>query len=178
MRLIVFIILVLCISSCSAVFEVTEKPTDYSVVIENREVCGVIFSADAECFLCYIDTNRFTPTLLEIQLAEEILKNNIKEVNNPIINQGYDCPLIHKKLNHYRRQYFGYYDKNGDKILYLTFNWDRYTLLDRIRGYYKDESDSWKRTREMVLDGCSYHWEIKINLNSGKLFALYINGSA
>ena len=58
------------------------------------------------------------------------------------MNQVDNCPVINKKLKPYRRQYFGYIDSNGDKIIYVTFNWDRYSIFDRIRGYYKDESEN------------------------------------
>lgn len=94
------------------------------------------------------------------------------------MNQVGNCPIIHKNLKSYRRQYFGYIDGSGNKIIYATFNWDRYSLLDRLRGTYKDESENWKKEREMVLDGCSFHWEIKINLDTKELFDLGVNGLA
>src|SRR5690606_25875838 len=74
--------------------------------------------------------------------------------------------------------YFGYIDSSGKKIIYITFNWDRYSIFDRLRGYYKDESENWKKEKEMILDGCSYHWEIKINLDTEEVFELGVNGVA
>lgn len=32
------------------------------------------------------------------------------------------------------------------------------------------------KERIIVLDGCSRHWQIKINLDTGELFELRING--
>ena len=155
-----------------------EQPTDYSTVIEKGRVTGVVFKENGNCFLCLQDKERFTPTIDDIEKAERILKKNLKAVNESRMNQFDNCPVIHKNLKSYRRQYFGYIDDNGNKIIYATFNWDRYSLFDRLRGYYRDESENWKKDKEMVLDGCSYHWEIKINLDNEKLFDLGINGVA
>ena len=162
--------------SCSSTFKIVEEPTNYSSVIEKGRVTGVIFKENGDCFLCLQDKERFTPTIAEIEKAEQILKKKLKTVNGQRMNQIDNCPIIHKKLTSYRRQYFGYIENNGNKIIYTTFNWDRYTLFDRLRGYYKDENENWKKEKEMVLDGCSYHWEISINLNTEELFELSVNG--
>lgn len=164
--------------SCKSTYKIIEKPTDYSTVIKKGRVTGVLFKENGTCFLCLQDKKRFTPTIEEIEKAELILKKNLKCINQTRVNQVDNCPIIHKKLKSYRRQYFGYIDNNGDKIIYITFNWDRYTLRDRLRGYSRDENENWKIEKEMVLDGCSYHWEIKINLNKEELFELGINGIA
>ncbi|CAM4356552.1 hypothetical protein [Gillisia limnaea] len=176
MRKIIIILILFLLVSCKPTFETVEKPTDYSTVIEKGRVTGVIFSENGICFLCLGDKERFTPTIDDIEKAENILKRNLQTINNQLINQVHNCPIIHKNLNSYRRQYFGYIGSDGSKIIYATFNWDRYTLMDRIKGYHKDESDNWKKEKEMVLDGCSYHWEIKINLDVEELFELDING--
>lgn len=162
--------------SCKSTFEIVENPTDYSTIIKKGRVTAVIFKENATCFLCLQDKNRFTPTIEEIEKAEFILKNKLKTHNQTRLNQVSDCPIIHKNLKSYRRQYFGYIDNNGNKIIYLTFNWDRYTLFDRLRGYHKNESENWKKEIEMDLGGCSYHWEIKINLDTEEIFELEING--
>ena len=164
--------------SCSSTYKIVEQPTEYSTIIEKGRVTGVIFKENGDCFLCLQEKERFTPTIDDIQTAERILKENLAKANESRMNQFDKCPVIHRKLKSYRRQYFGYFDSNGHKIIYATFNWDRYSIFDGLRGYYKDESENWKKEKEMVLDGCSYHWEIKINLNTEKLFELGVNGSA
>ena len=177
-RLAITILLLSFLLSCKSTFEIVEKPTDYSTVVEKGRVTGVVFSKNGSCFLCLQDKERYTPTLDDIEKAETILKNWIKSENSRLANQIGNCPIIHNNLKNYRRQYFGYIDNSGNKIIYTTFNWDRYTLLDRLRGYSKDESENWKKEKEMVLDGCSYHWEIKINLDTEELFDLGVNGIA
>jgi hypothetical protein len=56
-------------------------------------------------------------------------------------------------------------DGNGDRILYINCFWDK--KID----YFLD-------LPVIVLDGGSYYWEVKFNLDKGKLFELYINGYA
>lgn len=170
--------ILLTLLSCKSTFEIVEKPTDYSIVIEKGRVRGVVFSKDGSCFLCLQDKERFTPTIDQIEKAEAILKQNLEQANSQLINQVDNCPIIHNNLKNYRRQYFGYIDSEGNKVIYATFNWERFTLLDRIRGNSKDDSAQWKIKKEMVLDGCSHHWEIKINLDTEELFDLGVNGLA
>ena len=178
MRQLTTLFILFIIVSCKSTFKIVEQPTEYSTVIEKGRITGVIFKENSNCFLCLQARERFTPTIDEIEKAEQILKQKLEKVNSQKINQVDNCPIIHKNLKSYRRQYFGYVDSSGDKIIYVTFNWDRYTLLNRIRGYPKDENENWKKEKELVLDGCSYHWEIKINLNTEELFDLKVNGIA
>jgi hypothetical protein len=75
----------------------------------------------------YIDLipgKRFTPTRQEIDLAESILLIDLKTLNKDLFNQS-STPVIHKKLNKYKRQYFGYIDNNGDSILLINCFWFR-----------------------------------------------------
>jgi hypothetical protein len=107
--------------------------------------------------MCLQNTKRFSPNLTEIKIAEKILYKNIRKINYRKINQGSGCPLIHSNLNKYRRQYFGYYNDENEKIIYITFNKNRLSLIEKIKGFQKDESENWKKERETVFDGCSNH---------------------
>ena len=176
MKKIILIFSVLFLISCDSTFKVVEESSEYSTLIKRGRVRGVIFNENSECFMCFHNENRFTPTLEEILKSEQILKDKLKETNKTRINQFDNCPRIDKKLNSYRRQYFGYIDTDGDKIIYTTFNWDRYSIFDKLKGYSKDKSEKWKTTKEIINDGCSYHWEIKINITTKELFDLEVNG--
>lgn len=164
------------LASCSSTFKVVEAPTEYTTVVEKGRTTGIIFSEDYLCFVCFDDRERFTPTLADINTAERILNEQLESLNGALESQYGRCPVIHENLKWYRRQYFGYIDENDQRILFISFDWNRYTLYDQFRGYHKDESDDWKRERIVVLDGCSRHWQIKINLETEELFELRING--
>lgn len=172
------LILIFCIQlfSCNSIFKVIEKPTDYSVIIKRRQIIGANFSEKGNCFMCLQNIKRFSPSLDEIKIAENILRKNLKKINKKKINQGDGCLVIHNNLNKYRRQYFGYYNEKNEKIIYATFNKNKLTLIEKIKGFQIDDSENWKKEKETVLDGCSNYWEIKINLTDKRLFELGING--
>ena len=67
--------------SCTSTFKIVEQPTDYSTVIKKGRVTGVIFKENGNCFLCLQDKQRFTPTIDDIQKAEQILEENLEKVN-------------------------------------------------------------------------------------------------
>ena len=176
MKKLFILILTTILFSCNSNFKVIEKPTEYSEVIKRREIIGALFSEKGECFMCLQNTKRFSPNLTEIKIAEKFLYKNIREINYRKINQGSGCPIIHNNLNKYRRQYFGYYNDENEKIIYITFNKNRLSLIEKIKGFQKDESENWKKERETVFDGCSNHWELKVNLTKKTLFEFGVNG--
>lgn len=116
----------------------------------------------------YIDMipgERFTPTKQDIDKAEVALNRDLKTLNRQNLNQT-STPVIHKKLRKYKRQYFGYIDKNGERILLINCFWD------------KESERNWINNRVVVLDGGSYYWNVKYNIDKDKLFDLQINGYA
>lgn len=162
--------------SCNSELKMIEKPTEYSEIIKFRQIIGAKFSENGDCFMCLQNFKRFTPSLEEIKNAENILCKNIRKTNSKKINQGHGCPIIHKNLNIYRRQYFGYFNEKNEKVIYVTFNKNKLKLIEKIKGFQKDESDNWKKEKEIWFDGCSNHWEIKINLTTKTLFEFGVNG--
>lgn len=114
-----------------------------------------------------IGGQRFTPTRQDIDKAEFALLTDLKTLNKDLINQT-STPVIHKNLKKYKRQYFGYIDQNGDRILLINCFWSRDI----------DLSERWLKDRIVVLDGGSYYWSVKFNLDKKQLFDLDINGYA
>ena len=173
---------ILIINSCSVyktetcIGKIGNKDYQNTVIKTNRYE-GVIFSKD------YIDLlnnfeNRYTPTINEIDSAEIILRKGIKGINKNRPNQIGNCPVIQRKLRKYKRQYFGYIDNNGDKIIFINCFWDKdgfSGFLDRVL-YKEPVDDKWKTEEKFVLDGCSYFWSIKVNLTKKILFEFGVNG--
>lgn len=112
--------------------------------------------------------NRFSPQQEDVLKAEELLKEQIAGINKDLINQTGKCPIVHKKLSKYKRQYIGVITESGDKVVWINFIWgkDKDTLLNLDKEII------------IVLDGCSYYWNVKVNLTKEKLVDLSINGSA
>ena len=111
--------------------------------------------------------NKFIPTLFEIDSAEIFLRKGIKEININRPNQFGNCPIIHKHLRKYLRQYFGRIE-NGEKIILINCLWANDFLIKN--------NGNWKKEEQIVMDGCSYYWSIKVNLNTKTLFDFKVNG--
>jgi hypothetical protein len=120
-------------------------------------------------------TKRWTPNKDDIELAEGILKEQIKKINKDRINQQDNCPIIHRHLNDYFRQYVGITNDKGQRIIHINFSWDKFTLKDRIVGNSDSRLD-FKSDYSFVFDGCSYYWGINVNLDENKLTDLGVNG--
>jgi hypothetical protein len=110
----------------------------------------------------------FTPTREDIVKAELALKERLKEINYALTNQS-STPVIHENLKKYSRQYFGYINESGQRILLLNSFW-----TSRLADY----QNSWLHGIIMVFDGGSYFWNIKYNLDTDELFELMVNGYA
>lgn len=112
---------------------------------------------------------RYTPTYQDIKKAEEILNEQLEGINVPLAEQGMrGCPVIHKNLHRYGRQYVGYIDNEGNRVVWLNF-------------IIKKDKESLKNLDKevvVVLDGCSQYWNVKVNLDKSELFDLRVNGIA
>lgn len=100
----------------------------------------------------------------DLVMAEQLLKKNLKSLNEKKINQGKGCPNINKKLCKYYRQYFGFKNKNGESIIWINLFWNK-SLIKQAQTEIIS-----------VHDGCSYYWNIEVNLSKGILSNLNING--
>jgi hypothetical protein len=108
---------------------------------------------------------RFTPTKAEVDQAEKALNTQLKGLNTDKLNQ-YDTPVIDKNLKKYKRQYFGYINTKGERILFINCFWKK----------DKDDAQLWLRERIRLLDGGSYYWNIKFRIEKNELFDLDVNG--
>lgn len=138
-----------------------------SCFIKGKGFEGYIFSSDHFVFVD-VKGQRYRPDEKDINAAERLLKENLKSVNTPLINQdSKGCPVIHKNIKKYVRQYVGVINENGDKVLWVNFVWksdaDRKRLSEDI---------------ETVLDGCSHYWNVKINIDEEIVYDLRVNGEA
>ena len=131
-----------------------------------KEYEGYIF--DATHFVMVSDQqqkNRYTPSTDDVSAAEKLLKKNLQSINKNRINQIGSCPVIDKKLKKYKRQYVGFINDKGEKILWINFVWDKRLTESEL----SEDIIS-------VKDGCSYYWNIKINVTTNNIFELKING--
>ncbi len=178
--LIIIAVLALLVS-CRTTIETFQTSDVNKIGVKSNKFRGTIFTNSYQADKLFIDKadslNRFTPTEKDIANAESILKEQIRETNKNRINQFSKRQHIDKNLNKYFRQYVGFIDKNGDRTIHINFHWDRFTLMERSKGYWDHRLD-YTSDYSVVFDGGSRYWSANVNLTSGKLYGLSVNGLA
>lgn len=173
MRWIYCAILLLVISKSQAQkISYSEKRATSFTYVKGNGFEGVIFSKDFVFPFLENESGdkRFTPTNEEIEIAENILNKNLQSVNVLQTNQGDGKgPVIHEGLKQFVRQYFGYYNATGEKIIYIS------CLFKANYNHTSKQTPNWLKGAVIVLNGGSNYWQIQANLNKSTLFGLSIN---
>lgn len=179
MKKLIFLSLILALLSCSTAIKFESSSNSNIIPIQYKNINGIVLNKDYDLiFLTGNEVIRFDPTKEDLLKAEIILKDNIKERNkSQMMNQGDDCPIIHRNLNKYFRQYFGVINNKGEKIIHINMLWDRSSMRERIWGSAYDR-DKYYKEYTIILDGCSYYWYVTINLATEKIESLWVNGLA
>lgn len=164
MKKVIIILTTLCMAVALPCFGQTDTTFTKAEHYKTGKFEAAIFPANYDDYRFSKGKQRFTPTRKEIDQAETALKNDLRSLNKNLINQS-SSPIIHKKLSRYKRQYFGYTDENGDRMLFINCFWNK-TIDSFLDGII------------IMLDGGSYYWSVKFNLTKGELFDLMINGYA
>lgn len=143
------------------------------VLLKTKDFTGVIFPenyAYKEVFLK--SQKRFTPIQNEILKVEAELKLQIHDLNKSRLNQKGRNPVIDRKLKKYVRQYCGYYNQKGERIIYINCIWKTYTEI----GMDNIEREVWRTDWQTIFDGGSNYWNIKYNLDTKSFCDLAVNG--
>ena len=122
-----------------------------TVFVEGKNYKGYIFSKDYENKYFIRSTNKFfTPTVDDIKEVEKSLIIKAKEIKkNKILTQN-EC-WNYNDLYKYNRQYFGEFDENGNKLIFINF------VLK------KSTPDYWNKEIVVLLeDNCKNVWNDKI----------------
>ncbi|RBP27023.1 hypothetical protein DFR65_1121 [Oceanihabitans sediminis] len=149
-------------------------------LIESRNFDGAIFPKTYDIPLTENPPieKRFTPTKEEIVELEKQLRGQIKEINKNKPNQGkHYGPIIHKRLKKYDRQYIGFIDQYGQRVIHVNFIWNGYSIWELIRGWTKPD-DSWKTEWQMWFDGGSRFWNINYIMDKKEFVDFSVNGVA
>jgi len=167
--------------SCRTTIETFQTYDANKIGVKSNKFTGTIFTTSYQTdklFITKVDSaNRFTPTKEDIKLAESILQEQISEANKRHVNQFGKGQYIDRNLNKYFRQYVGYLNENGDRSIHINFHWDKFTIIDRIKGYWDDRLN-FTSDYSIVFDGGGRYWSVNVNLTSKTLFGLSVNGVA
>jgi len=156
----------------------SEKVTDHSMHIVGDDFEGIIFNDNY--FQNPKDTSetkikRFTPSSEDIFLTESILKEHAGNKQN----KG-DEECIFSNLKKYRRQYIGYFNDKGEKLIYVNcfpVNED-WAIQKAKEGNKILNIPRWYNSLFHVFDGGNRFWQIKLNLSTKKMFDFWVNGVA
>lgn len=187
MKIFLLFALTLYLSSCRVQLISTEDiiiipvTKSYLEGVKGPNFQGSIFKEnypDKYFYHAFDSVNRFTPTRQEIAEVETILLNQLPAANNLRPNQGNGNPVIHKNLPKYFRQYVGYTDKQGNRIININFYWNHHSIIDKINDYSSgiDSRLNYDSEYSIFLDGGSYHWQADINLTKKKIMNIGVNG--
>ncbi len=137
-----------------------------SVYVKGKGYAGYIFEKD-HIVLVSIENqqSRFTPTFEEVEEAEKLVKARLPELNKNKPSQYGSCPNIEKKLKKYTRQYVGLMNKTGEKVIWINFI---------MIGKRKDFNTSEEIIH--VCDGCSFYWQVKVNITTSEVYDFSVNG--
>jgi hypothetical protein len=167
--------------SCRTTIEIFQTTDTEKIGVKSNRFRGTIFTTLYQADKLFIATadsiNRFTPTQEDIAFAESILKEQIEKANKSHVNQFGKRQYIDKNLYKYFRQYVGLINEQGERIIHINLHWDRFTIKDRLRGYWDDRLD-YTSDFSMVFDGGSRYWSINVNLTTKSLYGLSVNGVA
>lgn len=175
---IISISLIIC--SCASEIKLF-KVDDSKIGVTYKSSRGTVFNKSyhfSDFFVSDVDSSTlWTPKKEDIKLAEDILRSTIKAINKSKVNQMGSCPVIHRNLNSYFRQYVGIVNDKGQRVVHINFYWNKYGLLDRLKGFADRRLDH-DSDYTVVFDGCSHYWQINVNFEEKKLSNLMINGIA
>ncbi|WP_295666825.1 hypothetical protein [uncultured Mucilaginibacter sp.] len=152
-----------------------KRASIYSARIWGDDFQGVVFNNKFKS----TDTSKqqvFTPGKTDIELVENCLRRGLDTlVSTPTYNfsgksmvDSIAGKTVFPNLTYYVRQYFGYVNEKGEKII-LVNSFYQYSHIYADRKY-------WLKQMVNVYDGGKAFWHVKVNLHTEQLFDLYING--
>jgi len=160
-----FLMIIILFNSCKSTPFVEIKENENAYLMRNNNSIGEVFKENFETNEIDKSLKRYTPTIEEINQAENILKLDFKKSN-----KSKDGKFISRNLKDYKRQYLGYINSDGDKMLHVSFDLDKKNK--------KHDDRFWKEEYKMILDGGTSYWIAIINLKTNKVEKIAINGVA
>lgn len=114
-------------------------------------------------------THRWTPTVYDIEQAEELIKSDIKKrLKKPktALEADLSAALKREKPETYYRQCVGPIDSSGNQIVWVNF------ICSKQIHHYPD----WKERIISVRGGGSCYFNLKVNLTNHEVYDLIVNG--
>lgn len=138
----------------------------YHTEVMGSNYHGYVFNKDWDVdILVENQDGRFTPEDIDIAKAEKLMQKKIAYLNRNHENQEGMCPVIDEHLTKYTRQYVGFTDIHGAKIIWINGVWD-----DKVQRQLAHDI-------VRTAGGCGHYWSLKVNLDTEKVYGLEVNES-
>jgi hypothetical protein len=173
------ILFVFLLNNCSSTIKTFQTSDQNKLGVKSNKLRGTIYKSSYPAEKIYTEfedtLKRFTPTGNEITLVENILRSQLKHADKATPDNPINQQSIDKNLNKYFRQYVGFINNEGDKIIHINLYWEKYPLFDRWRGY-DPLSKIYTSDFEMILDGGYHYWNVNVDLTKSIVERPTING--
>ena len=108
----------------------------------------------------------YTPTTVEVDSMELALYKYLRRIRRKLKSNSSQIN-VYKNFKNYRRQYFGYKNDAGEKLLFIN----SYNPKDSSFTF------DWLNTQVVVADGGSTYWNVHYNYTKRAFYKISINGS-
>ena len=138
----------------------------YHTEVMGTNYHGYVFNKDWDVDIMVENQDgRFTPEDVDIAMAEKLMQKKLPYLNRFHENQEGMCPVVDEFLDRYTRQYVGFTDIHGFRIIWINFVWDEKMTKQLSQDIVRTEG------------GCGRYWSIKVNLDTEKVYGLEVNAS-
>lgn len=129
-------------------------------VITSQYEC-VIFNTNNNSFNVGSLEKKWLPSVEDVLLCDNIIKDYVhfKEKKGAAVLG--DSPVISENYYKYVRQYMGYIDKRGRKIMAVKYIWQEIIEINELQ---------WLNRRIDVIGGGTYFWQIEVRLKCKRCF--------
>ncbi|MBO4741366.1 MAG: hypothetical protein J5605_06950 [Bacteroidales bacterium] len=143
-----------------------QQPSEkYATAVTGTNYEGYAFNEEFETDITVENqAGRFTLSTEDIAILEKLLQKKIAKLNHSHNHQAsMDCQLIDEHLEKYKRQYIGFINYDGDKVVWVNFVRD--SRFDKLLIYEIPN----------IKGGCSNFFSVKVNMDHRIVYDLEVN---
>lgn len=152
-----------CLLLCCQLAAVAQNKNGNYVKVDSATGFIFIEQFEVDTYIFEEAYGRFTPSTAEVIEAEKLILQKLKKEST----EDKYLKKIYDQWSSYGRQYVGFIDATGEKVIWVNYFPAQSSIANRIAKEVIDVEDG----------GCSY-WNIKVNMPRKKVFDMMINSMA
>lgn len=132
-----------------------------SILLQTPTYTGAILDTLQKCKSTNQEIQKYwpknwMPNIFQIDSAEKILERYLKK------NESF---IKVENLSEYLRQYYGCYEKTGQKVININF----------FYKFFLSDHPNWRNEYILVYGGGSAYWNIVVNIEEDTCYGMHIN---